>query len=53
MVAHPDEGRMDGVFPNVLFERQQALGLDPLDINILLHIASIGGARAASRIHPK
>lgn len=28
------------VFPNVLFERQQALGLDPLDINILLHIAS-------------
>jgi predicted transcriptional regulator len=28
------------VLPNVLFERQQALGLDPLDINILLHIAS-------------
>ncbi len=26
--------------PNVIFERQQALGLDPLDINILLHIAS-------------
>jgi predicted transcriptional regulator len=28
------------VFPNIIFERQQALGLDPLDINILLHIAS-------------
>lgn len=28
------------VLPNVLFERQQALGLSPLDINILLHIAS-------------
>ena len=28
------------VLPNVLFERQQALGLDPLDINILLHLAS-------------
>ena len=28
------------VLPNVLFERQQALGLDPLDINIILHIAS-------------
>jgi DNA-binding transcriptional regulator YhcF (GntR family) len=26
--------------PNIIFERQQALGLDPLDINILLHIAS-------------
>jgi hypothetical protein len=28
------------LLPNVIFERQQALGLDPLDINILLHIAS-------------
>jgi DNA-binding transcriptional regulator YhcF (GntR family) len=28
------------VFPNVIFERQQALGLDAIDINILLHIAS-------------
>jgi len=26
--------------PNVIFERQRALGLDPLDVNILLHIAS-------------
>lgn len=26
--------------PNVIFEYQQALGLDPLDVNILLHIAS-------------
>jgi hypothetical protein len=26
--------------PNVIFERQQALGLDSLDINILLHLAS-------------
>lgn len=28
------------VIPNVIFERQQALGLDSLDINILLHLAS-------------
>jgi DNA-binding transcriptional regulator YhcF (GntR family) len=28
------------VLPNVLFERQQALGLDAIDINIILHIAS-------------
>jgi hypothetical protein len=28
------------VIPNIIFERQQALGLDALDINILLHIAS-------------
>ncbi len=26
--------------PNVLFERQKALGLDAIDINIILHIAS-------------
>ena len=26
-------------WPNILLERQQALGLDPLDINILLHLA--------------
>ncbi|WP_260426132.1 hypothetical protein [Burkholderia cenocepacia] len=26
-------------FPNVIFERQQALGLTPLDINILIHFA--------------
>jgi predicted transcriptional regulator len=26
--------------PNVIFERQHALGLDPLDINIILHLAS-------------
>jgi len=25
--------------PNIIFERQQALQLDPLDINILLHLA--------------
>jgi Helix-turn-helix domain len=28
------------LLPNVIFERQQAIGLDALDINILLHIAS-------------
>lgn len=28
------------VLPNVFFEYQQALGLDAVDINILLHIAS-------------
>jgi DNA-binding MarR family transcriptional regulator len=26
-------------WPNILLERQQALGLEPLDVNILLHIA--------------
>lgn len=26
-------------FPSVIFERQAALGLEPLDINILLHLA--------------
>jgi len=26
--------------PNVIFERQRALGLDAIDINIILHIAS-------------
>jgi DNA-binding transcriptional regulator YhcF (GntR family) len=28
------------VLPNVLFERQKALGLDAIDVNIILHIAS-------------
>lgn len=28
------------ILPNVIFERQQALGLEPMDINILLHLAS-------------
>jgi predicted transcriptional regulator len=28
------------VIPNVIIERQKALGLDPLDVNILLHLAS-------------
>lgn len=28
------------MIPNVIFERQQALGLDAIDINILLHLAS-------------
>lgn len=26
--------------PNIIFERQQALGLDAIDVNIILHIAS-------------
>lgn len=39
------------VLPNVLFERQQALGLDPLDINILLHIASYWWSEG-SKPHP-
>lgn len=28
------------VVPDVIIQRQQALGLDPLDVNILLHLAS-------------
>ena len=27
------------VFPNIILERQQTLGLDPTDVNILLHLA--------------
>ena len=27
------------VFPNILLQRQQALGLDTVDVNILLHLA--------------
>jgi hypothetical protein len=27
------------VIPNILFERQNVLGLDPLDLNIILHLA--------------
>ena len=39
------------ILPNVLFERQQALGLTPLDINIILHIASYWWSEE-SRPHP-
>ena len=39
------------VLPNVIFERQQALGLDSLDINILLHIASYWWSEG-SKAHP-
>jgi hypothetical protein len=39
------------VLPNVLFERQQALGLDPLDISILLHMASYWWSEG-SKPHP-
>jgi len=28
------------VIPSVIIERQQALGLDPLDVNIILHLAT-------------
>jgi predicted transcriptional regulator len=28
------------LLPNVIVERQKALGLDPLDVNILMHLAS-------------
>lgn len=37
--------------PNVIFERQQALGLDSLDINILLHIISYWWSES-SKPHP-
>ena len=30
-------------FPSVIIERQKALGLDAMDLNILLHLASHGG----------
>lgn len=39
------------VIPNVIFERQQALGLDALDINILLHLASYWWSEG-SKPHP-
>ncbi|HDR9102696.1 TPA: helix-turn-helix domain-containing protein [Burkholderia vietnamiensis] len=38
-------------FPNVIFERQQALGLTPLDINILLHLAGYWW-RPGENAHP-
>ena len=38
-------------FPSVLIERQKALGLDALDINILLHLASYWWT-ADNRPHP-
>ena len=39
------------VLPNVIFERQRALGLDPLDINIILHIVSYWWSEAG-KPHP-
>lgn len=27
------------IFPSIILERQQALGLEPIDVNILLHLA--------------
>ena len=39
------------VFPNVFLTRQKALGLDPVDINILMHLASYWWS-AASKPHP-
>ena len=45
-----DEGGMD-VLPNIIFERQQALGLDAIDVNIILHIASYWWAKE-SKPHP-
>lgn len=39
------------VIPNIIIERQQALGLDPLDLNILLHLASYWWT-AESKPHP-
>jgi predicted transcriptional regulator len=38
-------------FPNVIFERQQALGLTPLDLNILLHLAGFWW-RPGENAHP-
>ncbi|MCA9470172.1 MAG: helix-turn-helix domain-containing protein [Nitrospira sp.] len=37
--------------PSVIFERQKAIGLDPLDINILLHISSHWW-KAENKPHP-
>lgn len=39
------------ILPNIIFERQQALGLDPLDINILLHLAGYWWT-AENKPHP-
>jgi DNA-binding transcriptional regulator YhcF (GntR family) len=39
------------VLPNIIFERQKALGLDAIDVNILLHIASYWWA-PEGRPHP-
>jgi predicted transcriptional regulator len=37
--------------PSVIFERQRALGLDPLDINIILHLAGYWW-KAGNAPHP-
>ena len=37
--------------PNIIFERQQALGLDAMDINILLHLSSYWW-EAENKPHP-
>jgi DNA-binding transcriptional regulator YhcF (GntR family) len=39
------------VLPNVIFERQKALGLDAIDVNIILHIASYWWTKE-SKPHP-
>src|SRR3979490_506970 len=39
------------VLPNIIFERQQALGLDAIDVNIILHIASYWWAQEG-KPHP-
>lgn len=39
------------VLPNVLIERQKALGLDPLDMNILMHLASFWW-HSSNKPHP-
>lgn len=39
------------VVPNVLLERQKALGLDPVDINILMHLFSFWWT-PSSKPHP-
>lgn len=37
--------------PNIIFERQQALGLDAMDVNILLHLLSYWW-EASNKPHP-
>jgi predicted transcriptional regulator len=39
------------ILPTVIFERQQALGLDAIDVNILLHLSSYWWT-AEGRPHP-
>ena len=38
------------VIPSIILEKQHALGLDAIDVNILMHLARFGGTAITPRI---